>query len=90
MAYVFGRSFVWWYARKYGPAKKEALEAVAKRYAGQSVAFWPRQELLRIRFSELNEQKAGSAAYQALYADCLTYEKERKAQSQRRERLLMR
>ena len=66
--------------RKYGPAKKEALEAVAKQYAGQSVAFWPRQELLRIRFSELNEQKAGSAAYQALYADCLTYEKERKAQ----------
>ena len=65
--------------RKYGPAKKEALEAVAKKYAGQSVAFWPRQELLRIKFSELNEQKAGSAAYQALYADCLTYEKERKA-----------
>ncbi len=65
--------------RKYGPAKKEALEAVAKKYAGQSVAFWPRQELLRIKFSELNEQKAGSAAYQALYADCLAYEKARKA-----------
>ena len=59
--------------------RKAALEAVAKKYAGQAVAFWPRQELLRIRFSELNEQKAGSAAYQALYADCLTYEKERKA-----------
>ena len=61
-------------------ARKAALEAVAKKYAGQSVAFWPRQELLRIKFSELNEAKAGSAAYQALYADCLTYEKERKAQ----------
>ena len=60
-------------------ARKAALEAVVEKYAGQSVSFWPRQELMRIRFSELNEAKAGSAAYQALYADCLTYEKERKA-----------
>ena len=59
--------------------RKAALEEVAKKYAGHAVAFWPRQELLRIRFSELNEEKAGSAAYQALYADCLAYEKERKA-----------
>ena len=60
-------------------ARKAALEAVAKKYAGEAVSFWPRQELLRIKFSELNEEKAGSAAYQALYADCLKYEKERKA-----------
>ena len=66
--------------RKSGDARKSALEAVAKQYADQAVAFWPRQELLRIRFGELNEKKAGSASYQALYADCLTYEKERKAQ----------
>ena len=66
-------------ARKSGAARKTALEAVAKQYAGQSVAFWPRQDLLRIRFDELNEKKAGSAAYQALYADCLAFEKERKA-----------
>ena len=59
--------------------RKAALEEVAKKYAGKAVAFWPRQELLRIKFSELNEEKAGSAAYQALYADCLAYEKERKA-----------
>ena len=65
--------------RKSGDARKSALEAVAKQYAGQAVAFWPRQELLRIRFGELNEKKAGSASYQALYADCLAYEKERKA-----------
>jgi hypothetical protein len=66
--------------RIYGKdARKAALEEVAKKYAGKAVSFWPRQELLRIRFSELNEEKAGSAAYQALYADCLTYEKERKA-----------
>ena len=65
--------------RKSGADRKAALEEVAKKYAGQPVAFWPSQELLRIKFNELNEQKAGSAAYQALYADCLTYEKERKA-----------
>ena len=60
-------------------ARKAALEEVAKKYAGRSVSFWPRQELLRIRFNELTEAKAGSAAYQALYADCLTFERERKA-----------
>ena len=65
--------------RKSGPARKAALEEVAKKYAGQAVSFWPRQELLRIRFNELNEEKAGSAAYEALYADCQKYEKERKA-----------
>ena len=60
-------------------ARKAALEAVAAKYAGQAVSFWPRQELLRTAFNDLGEKKAGSAAYQALYHDCLTYEKERKA-----------
>ena len=60
-------------------ARKAALEEVAKKYAGEPVSFWPRQELIRIKYNELNEAKAGSAAYQALYADCLAYEKERKA-----------
>ena len=60
-------------------ARKAALEEVAKKYAGQAVSFWPRQELLRIRFNELSEEKAGSTAFEALYADCLKYEKERKA-----------
>ena len=60
-------------------ARKKALEAVAEKYAGKAVAFWPRQELLRKEFNDLNEAKAGSAAYQALYHKCLTYEKERSA-----------
>ena len=60
-------------------ARKAALEAVAKKYAGTAVAFWPRQELLRQEFNDLNEAKAGSAAYQALYHKCLTFEKERGA-----------
>ena len=60
-------------------ARKAALEAVAKKYAGTAVAFWPRQEIFRIEFNDLNEAKAGQAAYQALYHKCLTYEKERGA-----------
>ena len=60
-------------------ARKAALETVAERYAGQAVAFWPRQELLRLEFNGLTEAKAGSAAYQALYHKCLTFEKERGA-----------
>ena len=60
-------------------ARKAALEAVAGKYAGKAVAFWPRQELLRMEYNALNEEKAGSAAYQALYHKCLTYEKERGA-----------
>lgn len=60
-------------------ARKKALEAVAEKYAGKAVAFWPRQDLLRLEFNELTEAKAGQAAYQALYHKCLTYEKERGA-----------
>ena len=60
-------------------ARKAALEAVAKKYAGNAVAFWPRQELLRIEFEELNERKAGSDDYQALYHKCLGFETQRSA-----------
>ena len=60
-------------------ARKKALEAVAEKYAGKAVAFWPRQDLIRQEFNDLNEAKAGSAAYQALYHKCLTYEKQRGA-----------
>ena len=59
--------------------RRKALEAVAEKYAGKAVAFWPRQELLRMEFGDLNEEKAGQAAYQALYYKCLAYEKERGA-----------
>lgn len=60
-------------------ARKAALEAVAQKYAGKAVALWPRQELFRLEFEELNEQKAGSAAFQALYRKGLDFEKERTA-----------
>ena len=60
-------------------ARKAALEVVSAKYAGKAVAFWPDQELIRIEFDTLNEQKAGSAAYQALYHKCLTFEKNRGA-----------
>ena len=60
-------------------ARRKALEAVAEKYAGKAVVFWPRQELLRMDFNDLNEKKAGQAAYQALYHECLGFEKERGA-----------
>jgi Large extracellular alpha-helical protein len=60
-------------------ARRKALEGVAEKYAGKAVAFWPRQELLRMDFTDLNEKNAGQAAYQALYHECLGYEKQRGA-----------
>ena len=59
--------------------RRKALESVTGKYAGKAVAFWPRQDLLRMDFNDLNEKKAGQAAYQALYHQCLSYEKERGA-----------
>ena len=59
--------------------RRKALEEVAGRYAGKAVAFWPRQELLRLEFADLNERKAGSDDYLALFHRCVAFEKERGA-----------
>ena len=61
------------------PLRKAAMEKVAQQYAGQAVALWPRQDLLRMEFDRLNEDKAGQDAYQALYRKCQDFEKERAA-----------
>ena len=60
-------------------SRKTALEALAREYDGKALSFWPRQDLLRMEFQELNEREAGSAAYQALHAKCSSYERERTA-----------
>ena len=52
------------------PLRKPALEALAADPAMGAVAFYPRQDLLQDRFTELNNQRAGSADYKALEADC--------------------
>ena len=60
--------------------RKEALEPLVKKYAPQAVSYWPRMDLLRIEFDELNEdKKAGAASYQSLYNRCVSYEKDRAA-----------
>ena len=59
--------------------RKSALEPLAKKYAGKAISFWPRKDLLQIEFENLNEKKAGAASYQALYNQCVAYEKERDA-----------
>ena len=59
--------------------RKEALEPIAKKYAGRAVAFWPRKDLLQIEFEELNNRKADAAAYRSLYDECVAFEKERGA-----------
>ena len=77
-----GEGYLAYYAagRSYSRAiRKPALEKVAQQYAGKAVSFWPRKDLLQIEFEDLNEEKAGAAAYQALYQECLAYEKERTA-----------
>lgn len=52
------------------PLRKPALEALAADPTMGAVAFYPRQDLLEDRFSELNNLRAGSAEYKALEADC--------------------
>ena len=77
-----GEGYLAYYAatRNYSRAiRKPALEKVARQYAGKAVSFWPRKDLLQIEFEDLNEEKAGAAAYQALYQKCLAFEKERTA-----------
>ena len=59
--------------------RKAALESVARKYAGKAVSFWPRKDLLQIDFEILNRDRAGASAYQALYNQCVAYEKERAA-----------
>ena len=59
--------------------EKQAYEALAVKYAGQAFSVYPRAEVLRIRFSQLGEEKAQEKAYEALYKDLDALEKERKA-----------
>ena len=56
-----------------------ALEALAARYAGRGLAFWPRQDLLQAEFAALEKDKASSEAFQAFYEKCRRFEKERAA-----------
>ena len=50
--------------------RKPALEALVADPSMGAVAFWPRQDLLRMRFSELNAKGGTSDDYKALQADC--------------------
>ena len=62
------------------PQEVQAFQELADRYAGKPFSIYPRADLLRIRFGELNEKKSSKGPqYEALYADALALEKERKA-----------
>ena len=59
--------------------EKKAYEALAAKYIGTAFSVYPRAEVLRIRYSQLSEEKAGGKAFEALYKDIEALEKERKA-----------
>lgn len=59
--------------------QKKAYGDLAGKYAGKAFSVYPRAELLRIRFAELQENKADGKSYALLYADATALEKERKA-----------
>ena len=59
--------------------EKVAYQALADKYAGKPFSVYPRAQILRIRYAQLQENKATSAQYQALYNDVTALEKERKA-----------
>ena len=53
--------------------RKKALETLAADPSMGAVAFWPKQDLLQMRFSELNRTGGKSDDYKALLADCRKY-----------------
>ena len=61
--------------------EKAAYQNLAEKYAGKALSVYPRSELLRIHYNQLNEAKAGAAQYKALYEEASALEKERKAYS---------
>ena len=67
-------------ASRLGDEKKTALEALSEKYKGRAVSFYPRADLLQMRFNELQKDNKGTSEdYKALKKDCAAYEKERKA-----------
>lgn len=61
--------------------EKAAFDALARQYEGKAVSVYPRAEVLRLRYSRLEREKAGSEAFKALYNDAKALEKERSAYS---------
>ena len=55
------------------PLREPALKALAADPAMGAVAFWPRQDLLELRFSTLNGKGGQSEDYKALLKDCKEY-----------------
>ena len=69
-------------ASRLGDEKKAALESLAEKYKGKAVSFYPRADLLQMRFTELGKDNKGTSDdYKALRKDCAAFEKERKALS---------
>ncbi|MBQ1913106.1 MAG: hypothetical protein II171_06060, partial [Bacteroidales bacterium] len=58
---------------------KQALQAVADRYAGKAAALFPLGNLLLERMNELNKAKAGGEAFRAVYEEAKQLEARRKA-----------
>ena len=67
-------------ATRLGDEKKAAMEALSEKYEGKAVRFYPRADLLMMRFGELHKDNKGTSEdFKALRKDCAAYEKERKA-----------
>lgn len=73
------------YSRWNGKQKerKEAFEAYTKKYSDKGVSLLSRQELLTDKFGQLDEDNAPGAAFKKLREECATYEKDRKASSEK-------
>ncbi len=56
--------------KEHQPLRKPALEALSADPAMGAVSFYPRADLLQLRFSELVRKDGKSADYKALLADC--------------------
>lgn len=59
--------------------RQSKMDALARRYNGTAAGLFPAAEVLRLRFNELEREKASQESYIALQGSCRSFEKQREA-----------
>lgn len=63
---------------KDGNRQALGLQAFAEKYAGKAISMWAESDILKLRFSAMEKDKATSASYESFCKECDAFEKERK------------
>lgn len=63
---------------KDGNRQALGLQAFAEKYAGKAISMWAKSDILKLRFSAMEKDKASSASYECFCKECDAFEEERK------------